>query len=211
MDKQEFSAESINRLKALMSKKNRTQTLLKVGMEEAITRFDAHTYQDEASYDGNIFKVDKEDVEVVSDEADDAQTEGSKLAGADTLPDNEGQEVTNKEDDGKTSKPTDKKPVQKCSNRASSGSQDGPVCYNNNILARGEKDKYLKDHISIHCIQQAGRVLLMCSSDMLKDSQKMSDIYFHTDVTLADGSTLQGDEWPSIPWYPDTPETGTAT
>ena len=33
---------------------------------------------------------------------DDAQTEGSKLADADTLPDNEGQEATNKEDDGKT-------------------------------------------------------------------------------------------------------------
>ena len=31
MDKQEFSPESINRLKALMSKENRTQTLLKVG------------------------------------------------------------------------------------------------------------------------------------------------------------------------------------
>ena len=32
MDKQEFSPESINRLKALMSKENRTQTLLKDGM-----------------------------------------------------------------------------------------------------------------------------------------------------------------------------------
>ena len=46
---------------------------------------------------------------------------------------------------------------------------------------------------------------------MLKDSQKMSDIYFHTDVTLVDGSTLQGGEWSSIPLYPDTPETGAAT
>ena len=51
----------------------------------------------------------------------------------------------------------------------------------------------------------------MCSFDMLKDSQKMSDIYFHTDVTLVDGSTLQGGEWPSVPWYPDTPEAGAAT
>ena len=57
-----------------------------------------------------------------SNEIDGAQTEGLKLVGADTLPDNEGQEVTNKEDDGKISKPTDKKPVQKRSNRASSGS-----------------------------------------------------------------------------------------
>ena len=37
MDKQEFSPKSINRLKALMSKENRTQTLIKVGMEEATT------------------------------------------------------------------------------------------------------------------------------------------------------------------------------
>ena len=36
---------------------------------------------------------------------------GSKPAGADTLTDNEGQGVTNKEDDGQTLKPTDKKPV----------------------------------------------------------------------------------------------------
>ena len=27
-------------------------------------------------------------------------------------------------------------------------------------------------------------------------------------VTLVDGSTLQGCEWASVPWYPDTPETG---
>ena len=46
---------------------------------------------------------------------------------------------------------------------------------------------------------------------MLKDSQKMSDIYFHTDITLVNGLTLQGGEWPSVPWYPDTPEAGAAT
>ena len=38
----------------------------------------------------------------------------------------------------------------------------------------------------------------------------MSDIFFHTDVTLVNGSTLQGGEWQSVPWYPDTPETGAA-
>ena len=111
MDKQEFSPKSINRLKALMSKESRTHTLIKVGMEEATTCFDAHTSQDEASYDGNISKVDEEEVEVVPDKIDDAKIEGSKPAGADTLPDNEGQEVTKKEDDRKTLKPTDKKPV----------------------------------------------------------------------------------------------------
>ena len=96
-----------------MSKENRTQTLIKVGMEEATTRFDAHTHtsQDKASYDGNISEVDEEDVEVVPDEVDDAQIEGLKPVGADTLPDNEGQEAINKEDDGQTSKPTYKKPV----------------------------------------------------------------------------------------------------
>ena len=39
----------------------------------------------------------------------------------------------------------------------------------------------------------------------------MLDIFFHTDIILVDGSILQGGKWPSIPWYPDTPETGAAT
>ena len=42
---------------------------------------------------------------------------------------------------------------------------------------------------------------------MLQDSQ-MSNIYFHTDITLFDGSNLQGGEWQV---YPDTPEAGAAT
>ena len=88
-----------------MFKKNRTQTLIKVGTQEATTCFNAHTSLDKASYDGNISKVDEEDVEVVPDEVDNVQIEGSKPAGADTLSDNKRQEVTNKEDDGKTSNP----------------------------------------------------------------------------------------------------------
>ena len=51
----------------------------------------------------------------------------------------------------------------------------------------------------------------MHSFDMLQDSQKLSDIYFHTDFTLIEGSTPQGGEWPSVPWYPDTLETGAVT
>ena len=43
---------------------------------------------------------------------------------------------------------------------------------------------------------------------MLPEKQKMSNIFFHIGITLADGLTLQGGEWPSVPWYPDTPETG---
>ena len=38
----------------------------------------------------------------------------------------------------------------------------------------------------------------------------MSDI-FHTDITLVEGSILQGGEWPSVPWYADTSVTGAAT
>ena len=43
------------------------------------------------------------------------------------------------------------------------------------------------------------------------DGQRMSNIFFHMDVTLVNGSILQGGGWPSVPWYPDTPETGAAT
>ena len=53
-DKQQFTPQSIGRLKALMSKENRTQTLIKLGAEEASTHFDSHASQDEASYDGGI-------------------------------------------------------------------------------------------------------------------------------------------------------------
>ena len=59
---------------------------------------------------------------MVPDEVDDTQIEGSKPAEADTVADKEVPKATSKEDDGQTSKSTDKKPVQKCSNRASSGS-----------------------------------------------------------------------------------------
>ena len=121
-DKQEFSPQSIGRLKALMLKENRIQTLIKVGTEEASTHFNAHTSQDEASYDGYISDADEEDIKVVPDGVDDTQIEGSKPAKADTVTDKEVPKVTNKEDDGQTLKSIDKKPVHKCSNRASSGS-----------------------------------------------------------------------------------------
>ena len=209
-DKQEFSPQSFGRLTALMLKENKTHTLIKVGAEEASTHFDAHTSQDEASYNGDVSDADEEDIEVVPDKVDDTQVKGLKPAEADTLTDKEVPKATDKEDGGQTSKSTDKKPVKKHSNRASSGSQDGPVCYNRGILTDGHKDKYAKGHISIHCIQRAGRVLLMNCFGMLKEEQKMSDSFFHIDVILVNGSTLQGGEWPSVPWYPDTPETGAA-
>ena len=110
-DKQEFSPLSIDRLKALMSKENRTPTLIRVGTEEASTRFDVHTSQDEASYNGDVSDADEEDIEVVPDKVDDTQIEGSKPAGADTVADKEVPKATNKEDGSQTSKSTYKKPV----------------------------------------------------------------------------------------------------
>ena len=122
MDKQGFSPQPMDRLKALMLKESRTQPLINVGTKEATTCFDAHASQDEASYDGDVSDVDEEDIKVVPDKVDDTQIEVSKPAKAGTLTDNEVPEATNKEDGSQTSKSTDKKPVQKCSNRASSGS-----------------------------------------------------------------------------------------
>ena len=120
-DKQQFSPQSIGRLKAFMSKKNRTQTLIKVGAEEASTHFNTHVSQDEASYDGDVSDADEEDIKVVPDEVDDTQIEDSKPVEADTITAKEVPEATNKEDGSQASKSTDKKPAQKHSNRASSG------------------------------------------------------------------------------------------
>ena len=51
----------------------------------------------------------------------------------------------------------------------------------------------------------------MSSFGMLRDGQRMSNIFFHTDVTLVDGLILQGGEWPSVLWYTDTSVTRAAT
>ena len=93
-----------------MPKESRVKTLITIGTEESATCYDA-TSQDEGSYDGDVSKVDKEDAEVIPDEEDDAQIKTSKSAGDDTLPDNEGQDRTNKEDGDQTAKSGDKKPV----------------------------------------------------------------------------------------------------
>ena len=66
IDKKAFSPKSMERVKALMSKENRTQTLIKVGTEEAATCFDVPTSQDEESYDGDVSGEDG-DAEVVPD------------------------------------------------------------------------------------------------------------------------------------------------
>ena len=137
----------------------------------------------------------------MTDEVDDTQIQGSKPVEADIVTDKEVPEATNKQDGSETLKSTDKKPAQQHSNRASSGTRDGLACYNRDILADSCRDKYSKDHISVHCIQRAGRVLLMSCFSMLEEKQKMLNIFFHMDLTLINGSTLQGGKWPSIPWY----------
>ena len=120
-DKQQFSPQSTGRLKALMSKENRTRTLIKVGAEEASTCFDAHASHDEASYNGDISDAEEDDIKVVPDEVDDTQIEDSKPVEADTIADKEVPKATNKEDGSQTLKSVDKKPVQQHSHRASSG------------------------------------------------------------------------------------------
>ena len=69
------------------------------------------TSQDEVSYDGDVSNIDEEDAEVIPNEEDDIQIKNLKPTGDDTLPDNESQEETNKEDGNQTAKPGDKKPV----------------------------------------------------------------------------------------------------
>ena len=167
-----------------MSKENRTQTLIKVGAEEASTHFDAHASQDEASYDDDISDAEEDYIEVVPDEVDDTQIEGSKPVEAIPVVDKEVPKATNKEDGSHTLKSADKDPARQHSNKTSSGIQDSLVCYDWDVLTDGCKDKYPKDHISMHCVQRAGRVLLMSCFDMLKEKQKMLNIFFHMDMTL---------------------------
>ena len=80
-DQQLFFPQPIGRLEALMSKENRTLTLIKVGREEASTCFNAHASQDEASYDGDVSDAEG-DIEVIPDEVVDTQVESSKPVGA---------------------------------------------------------------------------------------------------------------------------------
>ena len=113
IDKKAFSPKTRERVKALMSKENRTQTLIKVWVEEAATHYDMPTSQDEDSYDDDDdVSGEDEDAEVVPDEEDSTQIETSKLTENKTLQDDEGQEETNKEHDDQTAKSGDKKPVQ---------------------------------------------------------------------------------------------------
>ena len=99
----------------------------------------------------------------------------------------------------KPHKSADKNPTGHPSNKASSGTRDGPVCYDRSILAKGCKDKYPQDHIPVHCVQWAGCVLLMSFSGILPEKQKMLNIFFHSDITLTDMSILQGGKWPGMP------------
>ena len=122
-----FSPQPIGGLEALMLKENRTLTLMKVGMEEASTRFDAHASQDEASYDGDVSDTEEDDIKVVPDEIDDTQVESLKPVRATSTAEKEVQKATNKSGGGKTLRSVDKNPTGQPSNKASSGTRDGPV------------------------------------------------------------------------------------
>ena len=128
-DQQLFFPQPIWRLEALMSKENRTLTLMKVGMEETLTHFDAYASQDEASYDGNVLDAGEDDVKVVPDEVDGTQVKSSKPVGATSATGEEVQKAANKSSDGQTSKSVDKNPTGQPSKKASSGMRDRPVCY----------------------------------------------------------------------------------
>ena len=62
---------------------------MKVGTAEASTRFNAHTSQAKASYDGNMSDAEEDDIEVVPDEIDDTQVKNSKPVGAVSAADKE--------------------------------------------------------------------------------------------------------------------------
>ena len=53
INKKTFSPKSINRVKSLMSKENRVQTLVTVGARKAATDFNVTASQDEEDYDGD--------------------------------------------------------------------------------------------------------------------------------------------------------------
>ena len=135
-----------------------------------------------------------------------------KPAGSNPPPDNNrDKDGDNKEENEQLNKANGKKIPRKWDNWSSSGSQDGLVCHDKDTLDKGQKLKYPKDHISVHVTQRTGRVVLMDAFGLLKEGQNKSDIFFNTDVTLVDGTILQGGEWPSVPWYPHTPTTGAPT
>ena len=154
-DEERFSPQPLGRLEALMLKENRTLTLLKVGTEEVSTSFDAPASQDVASYDGNVSDVGEDDIEVILDEVGDTLAKSSGPAKVVSTVNREVQK-TNKRDGGQTSKSVDKNLAHQHSDKALSGTWDGPVSYDQNFLAEGRKDRYLKDHISVHCVQWAG-------------------------------------------------------
>ena len=100
-----------------------------------------------------MLDVEEDDIEVVPDEVDDTQVENSKPVGAVSTEDKEVQKAANKSGGGQTSKSVDKNPTGQPSNKASYGTRDGPVCYEQSILAEGSRDKYPKDRIPMYCVQ----------------------------------------------------------
>ena len=128
-DEERFSPQPLGILKALILKENRTLTLLKVGTEEASTRFDVPAFQDEASYDGDVSDAGEDDIEVIPDEVDDPLAKSSGPVKTISAVAREVQETMEKSDGGQTSKSVGKNKAHQHSNEVSSGTWDGPVCY----------------------------------------------------------------------------------
>ena len=134
-DEEQFSPQPLGRLEALMSKENRTLTLMKVGTEEASTCFNVPASQDKASYDGDVSDMGKDDIKVIPDEVDDALAKSSGPVKAISAVAREVQKTMDISDGGQTSKSAGKNKAHQHSDKASFGTWDGPVCYDQNFLA----------------------------------------------------------------------------
>ena len=119
-DEERLSPQPLGRLEALMSKENRTLTLMKVGTEEASSCFDVPASRDEASYDGDVSDAGEDDIEVIPDEVGDALAGSSGPVKATSAVAREVQKTLDKSDGSQTSKSAGKNKAHQHNNKASS-------------------------------------------------------------------------------------------
>ena len=172
-----------------MLKENRTLTLIKVGREEALTCFDAHASQDEASYDGDV--SDAEDDSWQSDPWWSRWHTGWKTKKFKRLP----TRVV-------VAKPRSLQTRTQLINTATRLHLGHEVVLSVMIEASSPRD----------AMENIQKTTFLCtvSSKQVGFLWAALICFFHTDVTLTDGLTLQGGGWPGVPWYPDMPETRAA-
>ena len=116
---------------------------------------------------------------MLSDEAEEEAVEmAPKPAEQDAPQDGEAGE---EDSANQTKESDDKTQGNECANRSSSGPRDGPVSYDKDVLAEGQRNKYPYNKKSVQVIQQAGKAFLLDAFDLLKETQKKSDIHFHLD------------------------------